>query len=91
MRSCPYAGLVVASSVNSPTQVALAAWPLEAEARVVAETVVGDRAEVVLQVGPDYEYWVYCKRDGQGYWHEVGSSNAPSVPGWSDPSVTEWE
>lgn len=77
--------------MNSPTQVALADWPMEAEARVLSETVVGDRAEVGLRVGSDYEYWVYCKRDAQGHWHEVVSSNAQSVPGWSDPPVMEWE
>lgn len=77
--------------MNGPTQVVLANWPVEAEARVFSETVAGDRAEVGLRVGPDYEYWVYCKRDAHGYWHEIASSNAPSVPGWSDPTVTEWD
>ena len=66
-------------------EAALAGFPAAADARVVGVTVVGDRAEVVLQVGPDYDYWVYCHRHGGG-WAEVASGNGPSQD-WADPDV----
>lgn len=74
----------------TPQQAALAAWHdvANANARVVDTTIRGDRAEVVLEVEPNYRYWTYCVHEGQG-WREAASGNGPTV-GWDDPNVIHW-
>ena len=75
--------------MDSPAAAALAGWPEAANGRVVAASVIGDRAEVVLDTGPEYRYWVYCvRRDGQ--WQEIASANAPTE-GWHDPNLFDWD
>jgi len=55
---------------------------------VVSATVRGDRAEVVMDMTPSYDYWVYCVwRDGR--WSEVVSGNGPTE-GWDDPEAIAW-
>jgi hypothetical protein len=61
----------------------MAEWPDAADARVLAVTVVGHRAEVALTVGGKYEYWVYFQRDDDGQWAEYMSANGASV-GWEE-------
>jgi hypothetical protein len=54
----------------------------------VSASVVGDRAEVVVNVEPDYPYWIYCVQRG-GHSAEDVSGNGPSI-GWADPDVIDW-
>ena len=43
----------------------------------------------VIEVEPNYPYWVYCvRRDGR--WREIVSGNGPTV-GWDDPNVIDWD
>jgi hypothetical protein len=73
---------------DSPEEAALAGWPEAAGVQVVSTSVVGNRAEVVLDTNPDYRYWVYCvKRDGR--WEESVSGNGPTE-GWHDPNFIHW-
>ena len=72
----------------SPEHVALAGWSSAAQARVVSSTVLEDRAEVVLEVGPAYRYWVYYVKRDDG-WIEAGSANGPSE-GWEEPHAFDW-
>ncbi|SDO23225.1 hypothetical protein SAMN05428965_3319 [Geodermatophilus sp. DSM 45219] len=51
-------------------------------------TVVGDRAEVALDVNGNYDYWVYYQRDGNG-WQEPASGNGPMTD-WQNTSVIQW-
>ena len=77
-----------ADGFNSPEEAALEGWPPAAGARVVSATVRGDRAEVVMDMTPSYDYWVYCvRRDGR--WSEVVSGNGPTE-GWDDPEAIAW-
>jgi hypothetical protein len=77
-----------ADGFDSPEAVAIAGWPAPAAPRVVSVTLAGDRAEVVIEVGPEYRYWVYCvRRDGR--WVEVVGGNGPTV-GWDDPNSINW-
>jgi hypothetical protein len=82
--------MVSTKGFNTPQQTALARWEHtpKANARILEITVRGDRAEVVLEVGPGYREWVYCLREGGG-WHEVSSGNGPTV-GWEDPNTIQW-
>jgi hypothetical protein len=73
---------------ETPEELALADWPSASGVRVVSVEVRGDRAEVHLDMGPTYDYWVYClKVDGR--WHETVSGNAPTT-GWDDPNEIDW-
>jgi hypothetical protein len=79
-----------AETFDSPEAAALANWPAAAEPRVVSVTFAGDRAEVVIEVDPEYRYrdWVYCiRRDGR--WVETVSGNGPTI-GWDDPTAIQW-
>jgi hypothetical protein len=69
-------------------RLAVGDWPPDADAQVVSVTVAGARAEVALLVNGDYGYWMYFKRDDQG-WCETVSGNRPTH-GWDDPTVIEW-
>ena len=60
-----------------PEDVALAGWPSAAEPRVASVDVRGEKAEVHILVGPSYDYWVKCVRQG-GRWVALGDGNAPS-------------
>ena len=73
---------------SSPEEAALAGWPSAARPRVVSAIVRGDRAEVVIDMTPSYEYWVYCIRRN-GRWSEVVSGNGPTVD-WDDPEGIVW-
>jgi hypothetical protein len=75
----------------TPEVAALLEWAgtQGADPRVRAVTVRGDRAEVVIEVGPSYEDWVYCVRRSDG-WHGVVSGNGPTVA-WDDPSELQWD
>jgi hypothetical protein len=81
-------GVKDADDQRTLERLALATWSENADARVVAVTVVGDRAEVALLVADDYEYWVYFQRQAQS-WHETVSGNGPTT-GWENPSVMPW-
>lgn len=70
-------------------RLALSSWPDSAKARVVATTVLGDRAEVALLLNGDVEYWEYFGRSSAGEWHEITSGNGPLV-GWSDSASVAW-
>ena len=52
-------------------------------------TVKGDRAEVVVRVNGNYEYWEYFARSDGGAWHPTVEGNGPTW-GWDDVSVIEW-
>lgn len=69
-------------------RLALAEWPGQAGVRVQSVTVVGDRAEVALDVNGNYDYWVYYQRDGNG-WQEPASGNGPMTD-WQNTSVIQW-
>ena len=69
-------------------RLALAEWPEPAGARVIAVTVAGNRAQVVLSVNGDYEHWTYFQRDERG-WQETVSGNAPTVD-WNEPGTIRW-
>ena len=69
----------------TPAEVELAAWAMRTSHRptVISETIVGDRAEVVLELEPGYDEWCYFVRHG-GVWRPSHSGNAPAID-WSDP------
>ena len=73
---------------ESPQEAALNGWPGSAKAHAVSVDVRGDRAEVVIDTDPSYQYWVYCVRRDDG-WHEGVSGNGPTI-NWDDPSVYSW-
>ena len=75
---------------SSPQEAALANWPEAAGARVVQVSVVGERAQLILETDQDrpYPYYVYCIRH-DGLWHEVMSGNAPTYR-WDDPNEYDW-
>lgn len=74
---------------DTPQQAAFAGWEdtPKANVRIVETTVRGDRAEVVLEVGPGYREWVYCMREQHG-WGEWTSGNGPTIR-WDDPTFIE--
>lgn len=72
----------------SPEEAALADWPESARVRVISVEVRGDRAEIVLDTVPSYQYWVYCVLT-DGRWRQAVSGNAPTV-GWDDPNQIHW-
>lgn len=74
---------------EDPRWLALASWPEQAHARVVSQTVVGDRCEVVVNTEPDYTDYFYCQRDRHGRWRESVSGNGP-CDAWTDPSIVVW-
>ena len=53
---------------SSPQEAALANWPEAAGARVVQVSVVGERAQLILETDQDrpYPYYVYCVRQARG-------------------------
>jgi hypothetical protein len=75
----------------SPEAAALSSWTATPGARASIRSVVikGNRAEVVLDIGPDRCEWSYSVRDRDG-WHETVSGNGPTV-GWDDPAVIDWQ
>jgi hypothetical protein len=75
---------------ETPEGAALAGWDASGGANpgVVSVDVRGDRAEVVIEVGPSYPDYVYCYRMA-GRWHEAVSGNGPSQ-GWDDPTYLIW-
>ena len=73
---------------DSPEVAALAGWPDAAQPRVVSVKVAGTRAEVVIEVGPAYRYWVYCVQR-EGRWAEAASGNGPT-DGWDDATLIHW-
>lgn len=73
---------------DTPQEAALDSWSPAAQARIISTTIRGDRAEVALEVGPSYPYWVYCIRR-QGRWFEGNSANGPTI-GWDDPDIIGW-
>ena len=76
------------SNYETPEEAALADWPPDSGIRVVSVDIRGDRAEVLLDMDPTYEYWSYCVRV-DGRWHEAVSGNAPTS-GWDDPNEIHW-
>jgi hypothetical protein len=70
-------------------RLALAEWSVGAAARVVSTRIVGLRAEVMLSVNGDYEYWAYFQRDADGHWRETVSGTGPCAD-WEDPSAILW-
>lgn len=70
-------------------RLALAEWSPAAGARIESVTVVDDRAEVVVRLGPGYDDFTYFQRGDDGAWHEIVSGNGPTV-GWDDPAQIEW-
>lgn len=68
---------------------ALADFSASAGARVVTCRIEGDRAEVELSVGPDYEYFMYYARDEDGEWIESGSSSGTNEIWFDDPDSSE--
>jgi hypothetical protein len=63
---------------KTPEAAAVADWPAAAAPVVVSVDNRGDRAEVVVDVNGDYRYWVYLRRDEQG-WVEMNSGNGPNL------------
>lgn len=76
------------TTFDSPEEAALAGWPEAARARVISVEVRGNRAEVVVTTDPDYPYWVYSQRSGEG-WQVTLGSNGP-CDGWDDPAKIQW-
>ena len=77
---------------STPEAAALAAWSESpgARARVAATQIIGDRAEVVVEVGDDpahREYAYVVLRDGR--WHESVSGSGPTDRWW-DPAHLDW-
>ena len=74
---------------KSPEEVALHGWPAASNVRVVAVVVRGDRAEVVTDTDPSYQYWTYSiQRNGR--WHMTVAGNGPCI-GWDDPQKIKWD
>lgn len=73
---------------DCPEDAALAGWPEAARATVVSVEIRGDRAEVVIDTDPEYPYWVYCQRSGNG-WRPTVDGNGP-CHGWDDPTKIHW-
>lgn len=73
---------------ETPEEVALADCPPSSGAHIVSVDIRGDRAQVLLDFDPSYEYWVYCVCV-EGRWHEAVSGNAPT-PAWDDPNEIDW-
>jgi hypothetical protein len=81
-------GVVERRVFATPEEAVLHGWPASSQVRVVSVTVVGDRAEVVLDTEPSYPYWSYAVRAADG-WRESVSGNGPCV-GWDDPDKIHW-
>lgn len=75
---------------DTPEAAALAGWETTTGVApsVISVDVRGDRAEVLIEIGPGYPDYVYCYRVGNG-WHEASSGNGQSV-GWDDPTYLVW-
>ena len=69
-------------------RLALAEWSESATAELVSVTVLGNRAEVGLQVNGGYEYWMYFRRAGGG-WREAVTGSGRCID-WDDPTSSQW-
>ena len=80
----------MAAASKSPAETELERWRSMSGhvPRVVSESIVGERAEVVLEVEPGHEEWCYYAWRDEA-WTPVHSGNGPTE-GWSDPGRYSW-
>jgi hypothetical protein len=80
----------MAAASKSPAEIEVEGWHRVSShvPRVVSESIVGDRAEVVLEVEPGYEEWCYYVWRDEA-WTPISSGNGPTED-WSDPSRYRW-
>ena len=72
---------------ETPEQGAMDSWSDSpgARARIASAEIIGDRAEVVVELGdrPDYlEYAYFIRREGR--WHRTVSGSGPTERWWDD-------
>jgi hypothetical protein len=72
---------------DTPEQGALDSWSASpgARASITSAEIIGDRAEVVVELGdhPDQvEYAYFIRREGR--WHRTVSGSGPSERWWDD-------
>ena len=87
--STPYGA---SGGFETPEQGALDSWSASPEARasIASTEIIGDRAQVVVELGgrPDHlEYVYFIRREGR--WHRTVSGSGPTERWWDD-TFLQW-